>query len=265
MGAGGHDGPACVRPSLPPVTALSTCIFPPFLHLFQRRFAIVAALTQALEVCRIDEQQPVTPMGLDVIHHGGPGADTMLGALPAPGLPQELSGPKLVRPEGQAVPGVALCRSPAGRPLGLVSGTIPLPCEFRASGMPARSERLHGHGLSPPGKTKSRHRRSPSREVIGTGLQRSTGHLRYSRCTLPCSSGTRGSDPEPVFPGQTSGLWSACSWDRRNVRSLWIVYHTRTLLSTFSLTFYGYFHLLHLVSRPNKDARAILFSACAVA
>ena len=222
-------------------------------------------LAQALVVCRIDEQLPFAPMGRDMIHHRGPGANSPAGTLPAPGLPQKLDGPQIVGPDGQTVPGVVLRRRPTGRLPGLVSGTIPLPGEFRTPRMPARSERLHGHGLSPPGKTKSRHRCFPMREVIGTGLQRSTGHLRYSRCTLPCSSGTRGSDPEPVFPGQTSGLWSACSWDRRNVRSLRIVYHTRALLSTFSLTFYGLFYLLHLVSRPNKDARAILFSACAVA
>ena len=163
-------------------------------------------LAQALVVCRIDEQLPVTPMGLNVIHHGGPGTDTTLGALPAPGLPQELSGPQLVRPEEQTVPSVVLRRGPAGRPLWSMLRAIPISGEGGTPGVSTWSERLHGHGLSPPGKTKSRHRRFPTREVIGTGLQRSTGHSRYSRCTLPCSFCTRGSVRMHWFPGQLSGL-----------------------------------------------------------
>ena len=50
----------------------------------------MAALAQALVVFRIDKQFPISPVRLDVVHHGGPGPDAAAGAFLAPRLPQEL-------------------------------------------------------------------------------------------------------------------------------------------------------------------------------
>ena len=156
---------------------------PPVLPFFRRHFegsfAIVAGLAQALQIVPVDKAGPVTPVGLDVIHHRGPGPYAPSGALPAPWFPHELIGPQIVCPDGQVVPAVPLSGHPAFRPLGFVLGTPALTGEFLAPRMPARSERLHGHGLSPPGKTKSQHRRPPVWGlIIGTGSQ-STGPVRY--------------------------------------------------------------------------------------
>ena len=156
---------------------------PPVLPFFRRHFegsfAIVAGLAQALQIVPVDKAGPVTPVGLDVIHHRGPGPYAPSGALPAPWFPHELIGPQIVCPDGQVVPAVPLGGHPAPRPLRLMLGAVSLSGELRASWIPAWSERLHGHGLSPPGKTKSQHRRPPVWGlIIGTGSQ-STGPVRY--------------------------------------------------------------------------------------
>ena len=138
---------------------------PPVLPFFRRHFegsfAIVAGLAQALQIVPVDKAGPVAPVGLDVVHHRGPGVYAPSGALPAPRLPQELIGPQVVRPDGQTVPAVPLGGHPAPRPLRLMLGAVSLSGELRASWIPAWSERLHGHGLSPPGKTKSAQATTP--------------------------------------------------------------------------------------------------------
>lgn len=90
-----------------------------------------------------------------MVHHGSPGPDAPPGALTAERLPQELRGTEVVRPEGKAVPAVVLRRCTPWRFFRLVSWAVPIPGQFPASWMSAGTERLHGHGLSPPGKTKS--------------------------------------------------------------------------------------------------------------
>ena len=199
VGAQAHNAPTHTRPSLPPVWSLTPCLSPPFFRLFQRRFTIMAALTQALEIGPVDEPGPVPTVGLHVIHHRGPGTDTTLGTLPAPGLGQELGGPQIVGPDGQAVPAVPLCRLPAGSPPGLMFGTVAVPGQFPTSGMAAGPERLHGYGLSPPGKTKSAQATAP---LLGWNIGSGAGLFgRWLRrfdiheCLLPTALALSGQVP----------------------------------------------------------------------
>ena len=156
---------------------------PPVLPFFRRHFegslAIVAGLTHALQIVPVDKAGPVAPVGLDVVHHRGPGAYAPSGALPAPRLPQELIGPQVARPDGQTVPAVPLGGHPAPRPLGLMPGAVSLSGELRASWVPAWSERLHGHGLSPPGKTKSQSPTTSHAGIMSGSGSQSTGPVRY--------------------------------------------------------------------------------------
>ena len=193
--AQGLPAPAPGRPRLPRVSRSDRSKRPPvfarFLGHLPGRLAVVAGFTQALQVAPVDKAGPVPSVGRDVIHHRGPGTPAVPGTLPAPRLRHELTGPQVVRPDGQAVPAVPLGGHPALRPLGLVLGAVSLAGERPASRVPAGSERLHGHGLSPPGKTKSRHRRPPvSGWIIGTGSE-STGPVRYPPSSPSGSPGSR--------------------------------------------------------------------------
>lgn len=168
---------------------------PPVLPFFRRHFegsfAIVAGLAQALQIVPVDKAGPVTPVGLDVIHHRGPGPYAPSGALPAPRLPQELIGPQVVRPDGQTVPAVPLGGHPAPRPLRLMLGAVSLSGELRASWIPAWSERLHGHGLSPPGKTKSQSPTTSHAGIMSGSGSQSTGLCRCLPLHCACSFGSR--------------------------------------------------------------------------
>ena len=88
----------------------------------------------------------------DVVHVGGPGSDASLGTLPAEGLPQELFWPEFTQPlvcPIHPAPGLGLLAAVVGA-LRLVCTAVAVPHQGTASRMPARPERLHGHGLSPP-------------------------------------------------------------------------------------------------------------------
>ena len=159
------------------VSRLSASIFLAFFSHFPGCFPVVAALAQALVVSRIYEQLPVSTVRLHVVHHGSPGTDAPPGALAAERLPQELSGTEVVRPEGQAVPAVVLRRCTPGRFFRLVSWAVPIPGQFPASWMSAGTERLHGHGLSPPGKTKSQRPTLTLIRLSGTGYHRALAIL----------------------------------------------------------------------------------------
>ena len=138
---------------------------PPVLPFFRRHFegsfAIVAGLAQALQIVPVDKAGPVTPVGLDVIHHRGPGPYAPSGALPAPWFPHELIGPQIVCPDGQAVPAVPLGGYPASRPLGLVPRAPALTVELRAPRVPAGPERLIGQGYHLLAKQKAPKPRHP--------------------------------------------------------------------------------------------------------
>ena len=177
----------------------------------------MAALAQALVVGRVDEQRPAPPVRLDVVHYRGPDTVTTLGALAAERLPQELRRAQVVRPDRQAVPAVILRRDPARGFLRLVLGTVPLPGQGGTPRVSARPERLQGHGLSPPGKTKSAQATTPDcsgcHRLRRWSLWTRAQALRYSRgspvrsvCTCVAGFGRsclRG--PSGVFPVGTPG------------------------------------------------------------
>ena len=150
-----------------PTEASNSVSFPSFFCLLPCRFLVMASFAQALVVGRVDEQRPAPPVGLDVVHHRCPGAvpgvsgRILRGALAAERLPQELRRAQVVRPDRQAVPAVIFRRDPARGFLGLVLGTVPLPGQGGTPRVSARPERLQGHGLSPPGKTKSAQATTP--------------------------------------------------------------------------------------------------------
>ena len=113
------------------------------------RLCIVAALAQTLVIGRRHEQSPVSAVRDDVINDLRPDPAALACALPAEGLPQELSRPPLIRPDRQAVPGM-----PGGRFAALVSGlvsrAVSLTGQHSTAGMSAGSQGQPRHGLSPP-------------------------------------------------------------------------------------------------------------------
>ena len=117
-------------------------VFPPLPGHLPGGLLVVMMLAQALMVSGVDEQPPVPPMGLHMVHHRGPGSDTTPGTLAAERLPQQLRRAQIIRPDGQAVPAVVLRRPAAGRLFWLVDRTPALPGEGRTSGVPAGPERL---------------------------------------------------------------------------------------------------------------------------
>lgn len=170
---------------------LNSRVFLPLLGYLPGRLSVVAGLAQALQVGTVSEAGPAPSVGLDVVHHRGPGAYAPSGALPAPRLTQELIGPQVVRPDGQTVPAVPLGGHPAPRPLGLMPGAVSLSGELRASWIPAWSERLHGHGLSPPGKTKSQSPTTSHAGIMSGSGSQSTGLCRCLPLHCACSFGSR--------------------------------------------------------------------------
>lgn len=117
----------------------------------------MAGMTKTLQILPVGEPGPVSAVRLHMVHIGGRRSDTAPGALPAERLPQELRGPEIIQPYRRSVhpaPGLSLRAAPAAvfRP---VFRTPAVTGQRTASWMPARSERLHCHGLSPPGKIKT--------------------------------------------------------------------------------------------------------------
>ena len=140
-------------------------------------------MAQGLQVAAVREPLPVALVGLDVVHVRGPGAQAMLGALPAIRLPQELVGPEIVRPlwaQIQPVPGgavgAALCLGP-----GLVSGAVAVWHQDAAAWMPTRSQRFlaHGYHLMADKKTPETMTTLAGVSVMGSGVLRS-GLVRYA-------------------------------------------------------------------------------------
>ena len=162
---GGARNPARPRPALPVRAPGRGRSFPGKFHSkipplwphFPRRFPAVAGVAQALEVPRIGEQPPVPPVVPDVVHVGGPRPDASPVAFPAEGLPKELPGPEVVRPDFQRVPA-----PPSGGILGpgrglrLVARAISLPGQGPAAGMPAGPQRFQCHrAITSVGKIKT--------------------------------------------------------------------------------------------------------------
>ena len=106
----------------------------------------------------IRDRVPVALVGANMVHVRGPGAQAMLGALPAIRLPQELVGPEIVRPlwaQIQPVPGgavgAALCLGP-----GLVSGAVAVWHQDAASRMSTRPQGFLAQGYHLLAKQKRR-------------------------------------------------------------------------------------------------------------
>ena len=173
--------------SPPPAGTQSILLLPHFCQ----RLSAMAGMTKALQVATVREYRPVSAVRLDVVHFRGRCPDSTPGTFPAKRLTKELSGPQVLRPlwsQVHPVPGLGRITAAV---LGAVEITIAASYQGRTPRMSAWTQRLLCHGLSPPGKTKSRHRRLLHRKIIGTGLSESTGHVRYSRDILPCNYGTR--------------------------------------------------------------------------
>ena len=136
---------------------------------FLCRFPIVMAHTQTLMVCRVNKLCPVSTMRLYVVHHRGSDSMAYPGAFPAERFPEQLVRPQIFDPDWIVVIIMPLS---AFAPLGflwLVIWTIPLSGQLWTPWLLTWPERLHGHGLSPPGKTKSAQATTTRLGVIGSG------------------------------------------------------------------------------------------------
>lgn len=150
-------------------------IFLPFFGLFHGRFAVMTALAQTLVIARVNKQQPVSAVGLDMVYHRGPGADASPGTLPAERFPQKLRRAQVVSPGRQIVPAVVLRAVPA-LVLGLVCWAPTVPGQRWASRMLTRAQWLLRYGLSPPCGQREKTPEpltQPFRVVMGSGVQRS--------------------------------------------------------------------------------------------
>ncbi len=100
-------------------------------------------------------------------------------------------GPQVLRPlwsQVHPVPGLGRI---AAAVLGAVEITIAASYQGRTPRMSAWTQRLLCHGLSPPGKTKSRHRRLLHRKIIGTGLSKALAMFDIHEIFCLCNYGTR--------------------------------------------------------------------------
>lgn len=113
-------------------------------------------MAQALQVIAVGEPAPVALVVHDVVHIGGQCTNATPGTLSAERLPQKLRRAEIIHPFWRPVhpaPGLRLFAALAV--LGLMCWAVAVTGQRTASWMPTRPERLQGHGLSPPGKTKS--------------------------------------------------------------------------------------------------------------
>lgn len=176
QGIAAHGPAMRVRPRVPyPGTTLRKfCVL--FLPLFRHRLAAVTGMAQGLQVVPVREQVPVALVGPDMVHIRGPSAQTMLGALLAIRLPQELAGPQIVRPlwaQIQPVPGGAVGAALILGP-GLVSGAVAVWHQDAASRVPARPQGFLAQGYHLLANKNAGVRGYPRRvSVTGSGVQRS--------------------------------------------------------------------------------------------
>lgn len=208
--------PGCLAARLRPKLARSSPgparIFPPILPLLSHGLAAVARVAQALEIVPVGEQRPVSPVVPHMVHLRGQCADAPPGALPAELLPEQLAGPKIIRPDGQAIPAVPLGGLTPGGLLWLMRWAVTVPGELAATWVSARPEWLHCHGLSPPGKTKApkpRHTLSCWSWLRRlSGLDVGSGSGRYSRW-IPARSAC--STPAVLWPSSPASAAEPCA------------------------------------------------------
>lgn len=112
-------------------------------------------MAQGLQILRVGKLGPVPSVWLNVIYVYPRGPPAMLGALPAKRLPQQLAGAQFISPRLGAVHPAPACRGFPSGLLGVMLRTVTVPGQLRAPRVPAWSQGLMCHGLSPPGETKA--------------------------------------------------------------------------------------------------------------
>lgn len=153
-------------------------VFPHFPH----RLSAVAAVAKALQIAPVAEPVPVALVIDDVVNVCSACPSPALCALAAKRLTHQLRRAQILSPlVGEVHPAPGLCFFAAlVCSLWLVLLTVAIAHQLAAAWMPAWSERLQGHGLSPPGKTKSLHRHKPLSRFMWRRLK-GAGANRYSR------------------------------------------------------------------------------------
>ena len=183
------------------------------------------------------EWQRLSRLAGSVISHlGGRRPQAPAGALPAEGLPQELAGTEIVRPNLPRVPppprrrflGPGLLLRPVG-------GAVAVPGQLAAPRMPAGPDRLHGHGLSPPGKTKSLNRHARILRIMWLRLIGS-GSNRYSG-TAPVYTDGSIQTPSLCRPGANGEASLSGTPGRTPIRPLRQVYHVSFSFARWFLLF----------------------------
>lgn len=171
-----------------------------------------------------------------MVHVGGWHPQSPAGALPAEGLPQELAGSQVVRPNLPGVPpppGRCLRRS--GRWRRPVGRAVAIPGQLPTPWMPAGPDRLHCHGLSPPCKTKSPNQHARISRIMWLRLMGS-GSNQYSETAPVCIAG-RTRTPSLCRPGAAGGASSSGTPDRTPIHPLRPVYHDSLPLARWFLLF----------------------------
>jgi hypothetical protein len=209
----------------------SAAIFP---H-FGRRFAAMAAMTQALQIGGIDKQSPVAPMGRDVVNIRRPDPSALPCAFPTKGFFQELHRPQSVPKDGLGIPAVPACRLRTAAILGLVFWTIAVARQSATADACAGFQSFQGHGLSPPDKTKKpepTHLHGDWLRLIGSGSCN-----RYSQRSHSCTLGSRPEGSSPSFPAALWRLFPVRKRDTATIHPSWIFYHISFYFARVSLPF----------------------------
>lgn len=165
-------------------------------------------MAEALQVAWVGEGLPVSPMRPDVVHVRGPLPDAPCLALPAPWLPEKLCGPELA-PGLRAVhpvPGSGILASSVPV-LGPVILAVTARHQHAAARILAGAEWLCGHGLSPPGKTKSQ-RPLSSKDFSGGRSRALANHVALAICDVDEIRGFAPPAPKRQVSGR--GVWPQC-------------------------------------------------------
>lgn len=164
-----------VRPRVPESGTIQRRLSGSFLPSFCHRLTAMTRVAERLQVTAIREERPIPTVGHDVVHVRGPHSSALLGTGPAIGLTQELVWAEIVRPLRRSIQTVPCGAVGAALIFGLVGSTVAVRHQDAASWMPAWSQRLPAHGLSPPGKQKTPETMATLAlgNIMGSGVQRS--------------------------------------------------------------------------------------------
>lgn len=164
-------------------------VFPHFLY----RLSAMAAVAKALQIAPVAEPVPVALVIDDVVNVCSACPSPVLCALSAERLVHQLCWTQVLSPlvgEVHPAPGLCFFAALVGslRPVLLA---VAIAHQLAAAWVPAWSEWLQGHELSPPGKTKSLHRHKPLSRSMWRRLK-GAGANRYSRWSSSRSAYTFG-------------------------------------------------------------------------